>query len=488
VLKKTSYNQFISLSATAARVVLYQEIHGDLITPTQVYHQLANDCTKNVLIEFTPQHGAQYAVVGLNPLASLTANGEDVTVTVDDNTTHYRHDPFQCLRELRQQLACADDHPLSKLTAGAIGYLSYDAVRYIEKLPDQHRKDNAIADIDITFYRNTVTFDLNHHKVLVCHVVDVTDDLASVYENGMMIIAKIIEKIFTTKTQTQKQIHANKTTEFSVDLNDDDYAEIVNKAKHYIKMGDIFQVVPSRTFQKNYHGETFDVYRALKQVSPSPYHFYLQNRHMAIVGASPEKIVSVKNNVIDSVPLAGTRSRGNGKTDAQLAAELTADPKEIAEHVMLVDLARNDVGAVSIPGSVKVSAYLQPINFSHVMHIASTVQGELAKNYDVIDVLKATFPAGTLSGAPKIRAMEIIDEIENSRRGIYGGAIIALDRADNLDTCITIRTALIKNKIAYVRAGGGIVHDSDPYAEANESRQKATSVMSAIQLAEGGLL
>lgn len=491
MLKKTTYNQFVNLAATAPRVVIYQEIYSDLTTPTAVYHKLADPCAHSVLIEFTPRNGPQYAVVALNPMAALIAQGNDIRVTFNGKTTQYTDDPFQRLRELRQQMACADDHPLTKLTGGAIGYLSYDAVRYIEKLPDQHPKDAAIADIDIKFYRDTVTFDLDHHTVFVCHVVDVTDDLddlSAAYENGMNIIANTIEKIFTpTIPSHQAEPINNKITEFSVDLSDADYVDVINKAKHHISIGDIFQVVPSRTFHKNYHGDAFDVYRALKQVSPSPYHFYLQHESVAIVGASPEKIISVRNNVIDSIPLAGTRPRGHGKSDEQLAAELTTDPKEVAEHVMLVDLARNDIGSVSVPGSVKVSAYLQPVNFSHVIHIASSVQGQLAKNCDVIDVLKATFPAGTLSGAPKIRAMEIIDELEHSRRGIYGGAVIALDRADNLDTCITIRTALIKNNIVYVRAGAGIVHDSNPHTEAQESRQKARSVMSAVQLAEGGL-
>ncbi len=198
-------------------------------------------------------------------------------------------------------------------------------------------------------------------------------------------------------------------------------------------------------------------------------------------------MVSVKNGIIDSVPLAGTRPRGNGKSDQTLAQELINDPKETAEHLMLVDLARNDIGIVSQAGSVEVAELMQPVNFSHVMHLASRVQVSLAKNYDAIDVLKATFPAGTLSGAPKIRAMEIIDELEHSRRGLYGGAIVALDRDDNLDTCIIIRTTIVENGIASIRAGAGIVHDSDPIAEANETRHKAKSVMAAIQLAEGGL-
>ncbi|WP_264769881.1 anthranilate synthase component I family protein [Coxiella burnetii] len=463
-----------------------------MLTPTQAFYQLLDLYPTAILLEFSPRNEKPYAFIGFNPLAQIIARGDEITVFLKNTVTKMKGDPFHHLRRLRQQINCIDNHPLTKLTGAAIGYLSYDAIRYVESIPDRHTASEKIADIDFKFYRDGITFDLESNNAIVSHVVEVKDELKHCYEYGLEKLADITNNLFTParpKLSTNRKTHYSKSTslDFKPDSNDTDFKKIVNKAKQYIAAGDIFQVVSSRTFKKPYQGKPFDIYRALKKVSPSPYHFYLQNDSLAIAGASPEKMVSVKNGIIDSVPLAGTRPRGNGKSDQTLAQELINDPKETAEHLMLVDLARNDIGIVSQAGSVEVAELMQPVNFSHVMHLASRVQGSLAKNYDAIDVLKATFPAGTLSGAPKIRAMEIIDELEHSRRGLYGGAIVALDRDDNLDTCIIIRTTIVENGIASIRAGAGIVHDSDPIAEANETRHKAKSVMAAIQLAEGGL-
>ncbi len=502
---KTTYSEFLQMANQTPRVVLCQEIDFDRITPAQAFHQLnQSDHQPTALLEFAPRHEKAYAFVGLQPMAELSATQREVCIRVGDRTEYLTGDPFSHLRTLRQTLRCAGNHPLSQLTGGAVGYLSYDAVRFIESIPDRHNSDANLPDIHLIFYRTGITFDDSNRKAVVSHVVDVDKtDLEMSYHQGMTVIEKIIKqctKVFVNTNLPRDDAGgvacpanagdpiARKKEDFETDLTDEQYVNIVNKAKSYIAAGDIFQVVASRTFKKKYSGDPFYVYQALKKISPSPYHFYLQNKTYALAGASPEKIVSVKNKVIESIPLAGTRSRKNDRSDEQTAAELIRDPKEAAEHVMLVDLARSDVGAVSVPGSVTLTEFMRPVTFSHVIHLTSTVQGKLAEHCDAIDAVTATFPAGTLSGAPKIRAMEIIDEIESSRRGLYGGALVALGRDDNLDTCIIIRAAFIENGRVSIRAGGGIVHDSDPYSEAKETRYKAQSVMSAVHLAEGSSL
>lgn len=468
-LYKTSYEQFVSLASQAPYVVLTQEVYGELLTPTQVYQKLSPVFSQSLLIEFSTVTPMTY--IGLTPLVSLVVHQNDPA------------DPFERLRELRREFRCADASSHTPLMGAAMGYLSYDAVRYIEKLPDQHSQDPEIPDIDIKFYQTGITF--HENKVFISHLVKVEKELSANYSHGMSVIAQLIEKIFTPLIP-QQYLSAT-VDEFRVDLDDAAFANIVNQAKDYIQKGDVFQVVSSRTFSKNYQQNPFNIYLALKKMNPAPYHFYLQNESFVVTGASPEKIVSVRKGQIDTAPLAGTRAIGSQNPDI-LIEELMQDPKEIAEHVMLVDLARNDVGAVAVPGSVKVKDYLKPLCLSQVVHLVSSVEGTIAEPYDAIDVLKSTFPAGTLSGAPKIRAMEIIDELENSRRGIYGGTLIVLDRENNLETCILIRTAVVKKNKVYIRAGAGIVHDSDPYREAQECLHKAMSVMSAVQLAEKGVL
>ncbi len=490
MLSKTTYDQFVSAGRRATRVVVYQEIYGDLLTPTQAFQNLRQGASKAAILEFSPRTAKPYSFIGLDPIAEFSALGHDICIELEGQRETRTDDPFNALRILRDKIDCLDTNSLLALTGGAVGYMSYDAIRLIENIPDRHPNEDNIPDISLTFYGSSITFDPKTSKVIVAKVITIENDLKSCFKKGMNAINEMIQQL-KNHSPAQSSINAiNDDENFEADLSDEAYGEIVKKAKTYITKGDIFQVVPSRTFTKKYNGDTFAIYRALKKISPSPYHFYIQNNDITIVGASPEKIVSLHNHIIESTPLAGTRPRNIEieVDDETVAEELMNDHKEIAEHMMLVDLARNDVGAVSKAGTVKVTEQPHTVNFSHVMHIASTVQGAIAEKFDALDVLKATFPAGTLSGAPKIRAMEIIDELENSRRGVYGGAIVALDREDNLDTCIAIRTAVIKNGVAKIRAGGGVVYDSNPTAEAQETRHKARSIMTAIKTAEGGML
>ncbi len=483
----TSFEDFVSLGKQAPYVVLCQELEVEL-TPIQAFQRMENLDPAAVLLEFSPREQPAYAFLGFHPLAELIADGDSVRIRIDKEVEHYSGHPFQHLRLLQQKLRCADHHPLTQLTGGAVGYIGYDAIRYLEAIPDRHHAKKNLAEIDLKFYQTGITFDSKNHKIVISRIVRVEQsNLLACYENGMAVIQNVIERLLESKSANINITPLNSNDDFKSDLDDEQFKIIVNKAKRHIMEGDAFQIVTSRTFKKHYNGKPFDIYHALKRMSPSPYHFYLKSGMATIVGASPEKIVSVKNRLIECVPLAGTRRRSPGESDATIAKNLVSNTKEMAEHTMLVDLARNDIGKVSIPGSVTVTELMQPVSYSHVMHISSTIQGQLAENCDAIDALLSTFPAGTLSGAPKIRAMEIIDAIESSRRNLYGGAIVALDRDGNLDTCIIIRSAIVENNSVSIRAGAGIVHDSAPQAEANETRYKAQSVMSAVRLAEGGL-
>lgn len=487
MLTKTTHSQFINAASQASRVIIYQELYGDLLTPSQAFQRLHDEPNRAALLEFSPRTGKPYSFIGFDPIATFSVSEQNISIELEGESEEIESDnPFEALRQLRLKIDCCDTNPALALTGGAIGYMSYDAVRLIETIPNRHRNEDNIPDINLTFYGSSITFNSNSSKIIVATVVSVEKNLESCFQKGMHAIDTIIQQLKThAATETPPRKTDLNYNNFEIDVSDEEYIEIVKKAKEYITKGDIFQVVPSRTFTKKYDGNLFNIYRALKHISPSPYHFYLQDKNITLIGASPEKIVSIHNNTIESTPLAGTKARNKNKNDSVIGEELMQDKKEIAEHMMLLDLARNDIGSVSKPGTVKVTQQPHVISFSHVMHIASTLQSEIAEGLDALDVLKATFPAGTLSGAPKIRAMEIIDELEKSRRGIYGGAVLALDRNDNLDTCIAIRTAVVKNGIVKVRAGGGIVHDSDPISEAQETIHKSQSVMTATQIAEG---
>lgn len=487
MVEKTTYNQFVSCAKQSKRVLVFQEIEDQLITPTSAFINVSRSKPNATLLEFYTQDKPNlgYSFIGIEPLATLTSKTGKTTVQRGEQTETSLSDPINVLRQLRQEFADINTIPMLRLTGGSVGYMSYDAIRLFEDIPDRHNNHNDLPDIFLNFYGTSITFDHEHSKVIVAKIVNVERDLKECYQNAMAAITSIVQQLHSPIAQ-KKNITKKTDDKFKVDLTDEQFSKLVTKAKEYIKNGDIFQIVLSRTFKKKYNSDAIDIYKTLKKINPSPYHFYIKNSDNIIVGASPEKLVSLDNNLIESKPIAGTRPQKKDSEET-IAQELMNDPKEMAEHMMLVDLARNDVGAVAKPGSVKITALNEIIHFSHVMHMESTVQGTLSENYDALDVLKANFPAGTLSGAPKIRAMELIDELENSRRGTYGGAVIALDRTGNLESCIMIRTALIKNGYAYVRAGAGIVHDSNPEQEVQETRHKARSIINAIEMAERGL-
>ena len=387
---------------------------------------------------------------------------------------------------MHEKYRCVSERDLIGFAGGAAGYVSYDAIRYVENIPDSHEKERTMPDLFFQFFDQSITFDHFKGVVVIVKVVEVKGDVEKAYQQGMDAIEAIHERAMTSPTIKKREKREVKL-DVKIIPEDESFKKIILKAKEYINIGDVFQVVPSRRFQLPLSVSPADLYRSMRLVTPSPYMFFFQQKDFAIAGASPEKLVSLRGKELELIPLAGTLQRG--KTEEEdLAAQkdLLGDPKEIAEHMMLVDLGRNDLGIISKPGSVYVKELAVVQRFSHVMHIASFVRGEISEDFDAFDALRATLPAGTLSGAPKIRAMEIIDELEPYRRGPYGGAVCLFDHQGDLESCICIRMAVIQDNVATIQTGMGVVYDSDPQKEADESRHKARGVLEAIRTAEAG--
>ena len=485
-----TYDEFSGLAKKAARVCLYQEIPCSPHLLHEHFSKIMTLHTDAALLESgsTDHHLSHYSFIAYDAFAELMANQEIVARRVGKLTEKIQANPFEELRKMIHSLRCA--YKKETLFSGSIiGSINYDAVRFIESIPDQHA-DHHSLDMCFRFYRTTLRY--NHHEknLFIGLTVDINENnLDAIYHQGMEEINQLIH--FLNK-ESSLDTKINNTPallqEVKTDLSDEAFMSMVEKAKEHIKRGDIFQVVLSRRFSQPIHVEPFQIYQVLRKRFPAPYHFYLPLNDTVIVGASPECLISVQDGEVTIHPIAGTRKRKLPDEDETIANELLNDEKERAEHMMLVDLARNDLGRVAEPGSVKVSELLKIKYFSHVIHICSKVCATLKKNNDAIDALKACFPAGTLSGAPKIRAMEIIDSLEISRRGLYGGAICRFDYEGNLDSCIAIRMAMIKNGVATSRTGAGIVYDSNPQSEADETRHKAASILHAISLAHKNIL
>jgi anthranilate synthase component 1 len=391
-------------------------------------------------------------------------------------------DPFAALRALPRDETPADGNDdLPPFTGGAVGYVGYDAVRRLERLPDANPDPIGMPDAWFGLFDAIIAFDHVRHRLLFVTRASNGDDAAA-RDRLRALEEQALTRGGETRTETLLPLA------FEESLPRSSFVAAVERTKEHIRAGDVFQVVLSRRWSAPFSGDSFAVYRALRSLSPSPYQYYLRTPHGAIFGASPERLVHVAaspgETTAETIPLAGTRPRGaTREEDLAYERELLADPKERAEHVMLVDLGRNDLGRVAKAGSIRVKDFFHVERFSHVMHIASRVTGSLAPGKDAVDALTATFPAGTLTGAPKIRAMEIIEDLEPVRRGAYGGAVGYLDFAGNLDVAIAIRTAVVANGTMHVQAGAGIVADSDPESEATECENKARALMRAVERA-----
>jgi len=472
---------------------------ADLLTPVSAYLALREETPYSFLFESVEggEELARYSFLGRDPYRILTAHDFGATVEVNDRRTPPPEQDlprpegtiFDVLDAYLDRYEEVELPDLPRLRGGAVGYLGYDAVRLVEDLPDAPPDDLGLPDAVWCFYDTVAAFDhVRHQLVLMANVfVDPDTDLRAAYDNAESRLDELeadLKQSSTPPTRvewTQEDLTSN--VERPV------FEDAVRTAKEHIRKGDIFQVVLSQRFATSFEGDRFNLYRALRQVNPSPYLFYLDLDDLALVGSSPEVLVRAQDGTAEVLPIAGTRPRGEDEAeDEALAEELLNDSKERAEHLMLVDLGRNDLGRVCQYETVEVDKYAYIERYSHVMHIVSSVTGSLAEDQGPMDVLAACFPAGTVSGAPKVRAMEIIDKLEPSRRGIYAGAVGYVDFSGTLDTCITIRTMVVTDETAYVQAGAGIVADSDPAREYEETRDKAAALRQAMRVAADGLL
>lgn len=480
-----SLNDVKNLAKDFNIIPVYKTVLADTETPVSVWLKLFKNQRINFLLESVTggDSVARYSFLGGNPF--MTFKSSNGIWEIDGFIkSKGESNPIDALRSVISKFKQPLIPGLPRFTAGAVGYFAYDSIRLWEEIPDKNPKEDPLDDIFFAFYKNLIAFDNREHcLVLISNIINTeTTDIEKEYFESLSTIDNMINAMNSNLSSTSVKIgHFN---EPQSNFKRDEYEKAVEKCKEYIKAGDIFQVVLSQRFSIDVEADPFDLYRILRVVNPSPYMFYLSLGENSVVGASPEMLTRVENGSIEVRPIAGTRKRGkNSEDDDLLIAELKADPKEIAEHVMLVDLGRNDVGRVSEYGSVQVSEMMHIEKYSHVIHLVSNVQGKLHQDYDLFDALYSCFPAGTLSGAPKIRAMEIIDELEPVKRGLYGGALGYIDFSGNMDTCIVIRTIIYHNGRALIQAGAGIVADSVPAHEYRETVQKANALFTAIKKA-----
>ncbi|MFQ5772178.1 MAG: anthranilate synthase component I, partial [bacterium] len=432
---------------------------------------------------------ARYSFLGYQPFLTIRSVNNTVYEECNGEIKPSSDNIFTYLQMLFRKYKTVRAPGLPRFTGGAVGYLGYETVGLIENIPQKESDNLALPEALFMFFDTVLVFDHLTHQIYIIANVFLENNhnsLASKYEDAM-------EKITAIKKVLEKEVPIHKTgaldgSTISSNFNQLDFYQAVSTAKEYIKAGDIYQIVLSQKFHKEINTEPFDIYRALRVINPSPYLYFLKMNDVSIIGSSPELLVRVEEGVVEVRPIAGTRPRGkNAKEDEDFEQELRSDKKELAEHVMLVDLGRNDVGKVSQFGSVEVTEFMVVEKYSHVMHLVSNVRGRLKPELTALDALQACFPAGTVSGAPKIRAMEIIYELEPIRRGVYAGALGYLDFSGNLDTCIAIRTIVTKGQQAYFQAGAGIVADSIPEREYQETIDKAAALKAAIEFAERGL-
>jgi len=483
------FRTFCHLAKRGNLVPVYETFTADLLTPVGAYLRIARDARYAFLLESVEggETIARYTFVGANPVEVFRARGRNCTLESGNKQKQFEANPLEELRRLTLRFKPVRVSGLPPFISGAIGYCAYDMVRLMETIPATGRDDMALDDCVMMFYLGVLAFDHVQHRVWITRnvFVDGDCDLQEEYDSAVREIARL-RRLLENESPPQKRTRRAQTVKVRSNMSRAQFMAGVRKAKEYIRAGDVFQVVPSQRFSAEISADPFDIYRALRVVNPSPYMYFLRLDDVAVVGSSPEMLVKVQKRDVFYRPIAGTLPRGRDeKQDREFEARLLADPKERAEHIMLVDLGRNDLGRVCEYGSVKVERLLFVERYSHVMHLVSTLRGKLREGLDCFDALMACFPAGTLSGAPKIRAMEIIDELEPTRRGTYGGAILYLDFSGNIDSCIALRTLVAKNGRAYIQAGAGIVADSIPEKEYMETVNKARAVIAALEIAHG---
>jgi len=486
-----TYEEFLELASHGTVVPVVKRVMADLLTPVAAYLKIERLSSYSFLLESIEggEKVARYSFLGLDPDIIVRSRANKVTIQTGSGKQETDESMLAVLRRLSGKHIPVRFPDLPPFVCGAVGYMSYDSVRWFEKIPDSHSDEAGIDDAVMMFFSRLLAFDHARHQIHV--IVNVftegrTEGLESEYKKALDEIEAMearledpIEPLPRQSSPPDMRVRSNVSRER--------FEQAVRTAKEYIAAGDIFQVVLSQRLEARLGAHPFEVYRALRMVNPSPYMFFLKIDDQSIIGASPEMLVRATGRRIEYRPIAGTRPRGATETeDLLLGEEMRADEKEVAEHVMLVDLGRNDLGRVADYGSVEVTDLMIVERYSHVMHLVSSIKARLRPGMDRFDALAACFPAGTVTGAPKIRAMEIIDELEPTRRGVYAGAVMYLDYSGNLDSCIAIRMIVVKDGRAYFQAGAGIVADSVPETEYVETVNKARAMLQAIEMAEKG--
>jgi len=492
---RPDFKEFSRLSRTATLVPVAKSISADLLTPVSAFLAIAGEEPDAFLLESVEggEKIGRYTFLGVRPFLRLESRGSDIKIERGSKVERRAGNIFEVMKELLRQHRPATIGGLPPFTAGAVGYCAYDIVRQLENIGARAKDDLDVPDCVLMFFDRVLVFDHLRHQIHIVASADVTrESPQAAYKRSLAEIARIERKLasgwkpaYWKKPGKKPKVAVHAQTQKA------HYLESVRKAKEYIAAGDIFQVVLSQRWDFEPGVAPFDLYRALRTVNPSPYMFFLRfgggKAHasgMHVLGSSPEMLVRITGRKLEYRPIAGTHPRGRDDAeDAALEKKMREDEKERAEHVMLVDLGRNDLGRVSEYGSVKVRELMYVERYSHVMHLVSALEGRLRPELHAMDAFAACFPAGTLSGAPKVRAMQIIEELEPTRRGVYGGAVLYADFAGNLDSCIVIRTLVMKGKKAYLQAGAGIVADSDPQREFEESQNKSRAVLRAVEMA-----
>jgi anthranilate synthase component I len=491
-----SLKEFLGLAKNANVIPVYKEVNADLDTPVSAFLKIDKGDYAFLLESVEGQEKiARYSFLGVNPALVFKSKGRNIEITCPQSNSAKKFvtaaDPLEEIKKIMRDFKPVHIKGLPRFYGGMVGYIGYDMVRFFEDIPDKNPDDLKLPDAVFLLTDTLLVFDHVNHSIKIVSNVMLPKGKqvgagakAKLYRQAIKKIEAIqglLEKPLVLKSSAcaGKSCASGMTRS---NYSKSAFEEMVKKVKHFIRIGDIIQAVPSQRFEINIDKKPFDIYRSLRSINPSPYMFFLKLKNVFFAGSSPEILVRCEDGVVQTRPIAGTRPRGRSEDeDKRLEKELLADAKEKAEHIMLVDLGRNDLGRVCKKGSIRISEFMTVERYSHVMHLVTEVKGSLNKKYGVYDVLRASFPAGTVSGSPKIRAMEIIDQLENSRRGPYAGCVGYFSFSQNMDTCITIRTIVIKDGVAYVQAGAGIVADSLPEKEYFETVNKAKALIEAIK-------
>ncbi len=492
-LYRPSREEFAALARDHAVVPVWREVLADLLTPLAVYDRLRRDSGPTFLLESVErgERWGRYSFIGLHPFSRLDARKGEVTVTgalpEPVRGAAGSGDPLATLEALVEALRTPQLPGLPPLFAGAVGYIGYDAVRWIERIPGTGNDDLGMDDVRLMLPGQVIAFDhLRQRLAVVTNVlISAEKDVGAQYDGAIAASEGIVGRLAAPlDARPLPPPRAVAVDDAEANMPRQTFLDAVETAREHIHAGEAFQIVPSQRFSLRTQADPLSVYRVLRVINPSPYMYVFDWGDLRIVGSSPEALVTVRGARAEIWPIAGSRPRGSTEAeDAELEAALLADAKERAEHVMLVDLARNDLGRACEIGSISVDDFMSVVRYSHIMHIVSRVSGTVRPGMGPVDVVRATFPAGTLSGAPKVRAMEIIDDLEPTRRGLYGGGIGYIDFAGNLDLCIAIRTVLLRDGWAHVQAGAGIVADSVPEREYEETQNKAMALLAAVRAA-----